>query len=356
MRKTVFFLLILFSFQPFSLFSQVILNADGPGDTYELINSVLAPGYNVVEAPDCSHTEFGRHIDELFDTDLNTNVFRFFMHVTPDNDRCKNFDRQRNEIKTYDKSPDNLKGVAGERVVYKWKFKLPTGFQSSSKFTHIHQLKSVGGDLASMPMYTFTTRKGSPDQLELRYAETDKQVTLTKTDLTPFIGNWLEATETITYGTSGTYQVEIKKISDGAILFSYSNNDIVNWRVGAEFVRPKWGIYRSLNYSVDLRDEALLFANFSIQELDALSVNDYEFQKAAITLYPNPSNLKVYFKENTSMNFNSIEILDSLGKKVENVAITNERFIDVSRLNSGVYFVTFKNEEVTISVQKLVVE
>ena len=46
------------------------------------------------------------------------------MHVTPDNDRCINTDRQRNEIKSYDKSPDNLLGVEGEEVVYKWKFKL----------------------------------------------------------------------------------------------------------------------------------------------------------------------------------------------------------------------------------------
>ena len=46
-------------------FSQVVLNADGPGGTYELINSILAPGYDVVESPDCSHPEFGRHITEV---------------------------------------------------------------------------------------------------------------------------------------------------------------------------------------------------------------------------------------------------------------------------------------------------
>ena len=56
---------------------QVVLNADGAGNTYELINSVLAPGHDVIEAPDCNHTTFGRHIDEIFDADLNSNVFRF---------------------------------------------------------------------------------------------------------------------------------------------------------------------------------------------------------------------------------------------------------------------------------------
>lgn len=90
--------------------AQVTLDADGPGNTYELINSVLAPGFDAVEVPDCNHTGFGRHIDEVFDADLNTDVFRFFIHVNEDDDRCINFDRQRNEIKTYDKSPDNLLG------------------------------------------------------------------------------------------------------------------------------------------------------------------------------------------------------------------------------------------------------
>ncbi|GGI58128.1 polysaccharide lyase [Winogradskyella haliclonae] len=243
------------------------LKADGSGSTYELITSVLAPDANPIETPDCNHASFGRHIDEIFDNDINTNVFRFFMHTTPDNDRCINFDRQRNEIKTYDQSPDNLKGVQNETVVYKWKFKLPSGFQTSPNFTHLHQLKSVGGNLASMPMYTLTARKSSPDRLELRYAETDTQVTLTQTPITPFLNTWVEVTETIIYGTNGTYAIEIKSINDGSVLFEYSNNSIINWRPNADFVRPKWGIYRSLINSQDLRNEEVLFADFSITEL-----------------------------------------------------------------------------------------
>ncbi|WP_400077777.1 heparin lyase I family protein [Winogradskyella sp. R77965] len=245
----------------------VELNADGPGGTYDLITSVLAPGHNPIEVPDCNHAAFGDHIDEIFDNELNTNVFQFYIHVSPDNDRCISFDRQRNEIKTYGQSPDNLLGVENETVVYKWKFKLKSGFQSSPNFTHIHQLKSVGGSLESMPMYTLTTRKGSPDKLQLRYAETDNQVTVSETELAPLIDTWVEVTETIKYGTSGTYEIEIKNVSNGTILFDYSNPSIINWRPGATFVRPKWGIYRSLINEQDLRDETVLFADFSITEI-----------------------------------------------------------------------------------------
>lgn len=245
----------------------VVLNADGPGNTYDLITSILAPGADPIEVPDCGHPGFGDHIDEVMDSDLNTNVFRFIIHTDPDNDRCINFDRQRNEIKTYDKSPDNLLGTENETVIYKWKFKLPAGFQSSPNFTHIHQLKSVGGALASMPMYTLTTRKGNPDRLELRYAETDKQETIAQTALAPFLDVWVEVTETIKYGMSGTYDINIKRVSDATVLLEYSNSSIVNWRPDASFVRPKWGIYRSLLNAQDLRDETLLFATFSIEEL-----------------------------------------------------------------------------------------
>jgi len=250
------------------------LSADASMDTYDLITSVLAPGQNPIETPDCGHTAFGDHIDQLHDADLGKDVFRFHLHLDEDDDRCINFDRQRNEIKTYNQSPDNLLGVLGEEVRYNWKFKLDAGFQSSSKFTHIHQLKSVGAsnNEDDMPQITFTTRKGTdgnPDQLELRYAEDLTQITWAQTDLTPFKGVWVEATETVTYGDwgEGTYSLEIKKVSDDSVLFAHTENNTRMWKTNASFIRPKWGIYRSLENAADLRDEEVLFADFCIEEL-----------------------------------------------------------------------------------------
>ena len=245
----------------------IVLAADGPGDTYALITSVLAPGYNPIETPDCNHTEFGNHIDEVYDEILQKYVFQFHIHSTPDNDRCINFDRQRNEIKTYDQSPENLLGSENETVIYTWKFKLAEGFQSSPKFTHIHQLKSVGGNYSSMPMYTLTTRKSNPNRLELRYAETDQQITLKQTDLAPLINRWITVRETIQYSTNGHYTIELTDVISGASLFTYTNENSINWRPAAEFVRPKWGVYRSLIYPEDLRDEIVRFADFQIIEL-----------------------------------------------------------------------------------------
>lgn len=345
--------------------AQVVLDADGPGGmgTYELINSVLAPGYTAIEVPDCNHETFNngastnpsRHIDEIFDSSLNTNVFRFHIHVTPDNDRCNgSTDRQRNEIKSYDKSPDNLKGLEGETVVYKWKFKLPEGFQSSSNFTHIHQLKSVDGLYDAIPMYTLTTRKGTPDKLELRYAETNVQITLKQTDLTPFKGHWVDVTETIKYGTAGTYSIIINKVEDDTELLSYSDNSTINWQTGASFVRPKWGVYRSLLSPSDLRDEEVLFANFSIEENPTLSVNKLENKNNLISIFPNPSTNEVYIKETIPNSFNNFNILDNLGRIISTQK-SSSKTINISNLKKGLYFIELKKDSDTICIEKLIV-
>ncbi len=249
---------------PFLSNSQITLKADGPGDTYELINSILAPGSEAVEHPECVHASFGRHIAEVWDKDLKENVFEFYSHVSPDNDRCEKLDRQRVEIKTYEQSPENLKGTKGETVIYNWKFKLPMGFQPSSSFTHLHQIKAVGGS-QDLPIFTITARKAKEIQLVVIH---DNETTIASADLSDFEGVWVEVTEKIKIGANGTYSIIIKKVKNGQELLSYSSSNIQTIRPDNDFIRPKWGIYRSLKKAEDLRDEAVRFNEFSIKEGD----------------------------------------------------------------------------------------
>ncbi|WP_296638002.1 T9SS type A sorting domain-containing protein [Polaribacter sp.] len=330
-----------------------MLSADGAGNTYELINSVMAPNYNVVKVPDCVHTSFGRHIDEVFDTDLNKNVFRFFAHASEDNDRCKTFDRQRTEIKSYDKSPDNLLGLEGERLIYKWKMKLSADFQVSPNFTHLHQIKSVGGSFASIPMFTLTARKATPDRLELRYTSTNDQNTMKTADLDLLRGNWVSISVDLTYGTNSDYEIEIRNIATNAVILYYQNSNLDNWQEGAEFARPKWGIYRSLNNVQDLKDEAVLFADFSIEETNPLSTNRF-FTNKAFILSPNPvkNDIKII---NTNLECDYVLVFNSLGKKVTEKKITT-RQINISELNAGAYYFIFKNGSKMISKNKVIVK
>jgi len=328
---------------PVIIFSQVTLDADGPGNTYELINSVLAPGNEAVENPECIHPEFGRHIAEVWDTDLNKYVFEFYIHVTPDNDRCINFDRQRVEIKTYEPSPDNLKGTTGETVTYKWKFRLPVGFQPSGSFTHLHQIKAVGGD-ADMPIFTLTARKGSTNKLELIYNNTDKE---TNANLSLFEGKWVEVIETIKIdNVHGSYSIVIRDVITGDVILSYSNSDLMTIRADNDFIRPKWGIYRSLLDSPNLRDEAVRFAGFSIQEgvlntsiIDELKINN-DFK-----VISNPGSKKANIEyiltesSNVTLNICSLngQTVQSLMNNEHQEKGKSVKQVDLSGLAAGLY-------------------
>ena len=344
--------------------AQVTLQADGEGNTYELINSVLAnPNRDVVEVPDCNHAAFGRHITEVFDNELNKNVFQFHIHVSPDNDRCKEGvdDRQRNEIKTYSGSPENLIARNGETVQYKWKFKISSDFQPSASFTHIHQIKSVEGPYASIPMISFTLRKKTPDRLELRYTATTDQTTIQTADLDLFRGNWVSVTETIKFSNSGSYAVEIKNIATGETILNYDDTNKDMWQDGADFSRPKWGIYRSLNNQQDLKDEIVKFADFSIEENPAIlsvgiDINELKKKAANILLYPNPSSKEVEFKNANSDNYNSLEMYDYSGREIDIKNKLSNNKLNVEGLSKGLYFIVFKKDTVTTKVLKCFVK
>src|SRR5579859_263975 len=261
LKASLFFLL----FSSLALRAQTVLTADGQTDTYTLINSTF--GGSSEEVPDCSHPDFGPHITQEWDNDFNKPVFFFYIHVTPDNDRCINFDRQRNEIKAATSAPDSVRGFFGDTVMYRWAFKLDNGFQPSPSFTHIHQIKAVDGDNGA-PIITITPRSGSSnDILQIINVDSSGQTTvLTSTDLTPFEGQWIDAQETVTYDFNGSYSLTLTRISDGAQLLSFSSDSIDVWRNGTTWVRPKWGIYRSLNHPDFLRDEVVHFDQLCISK------------------------------------------------------------------------------------------
>jgi hypothetical protein len=328
----------------------VILNANGPGNTYERITNYFAPGNGTgaVEAPDetpdGSHQDFGRHIAEVFDTDLNKYVFEFYSHYALDNDVATlSTDKQRVEIKTYAASPNNLKGTLGENIIYKWMFKIPLGFQPSTNFTHLHQIKAVDGDDSS-PIFTLTPRLGTPNKLELIYVANSTSGTdkLNIVDLLPFEGNWIEAEEIIHVGSSGSYSITLKKHSDGTVLLSYSNSNIATIRPDNTFIRPKWGIYRSLNDIGNLRDEAVRFSDFSIEEvnLNTTTIQNEEL----LASFPNPVHDKLEISNEIMQQFDKLRLFDITGKLLlEKDDLLPE--IDVSFLKTGMYFIRFSNKQ-----------
>jgi hypothetical protein len=234
-----------------------MLAADGPGSTYELIQS---KGW-AVESPDCGHST--RHITETYDSSLGKNVFVFTLHRDLDDDRCKNADRQRIELRG---NTGGLQHTQGSTSYWRWKFKLPSGFQVSPNFTHIMQLKAYGnGHGSGSPILIFSARHSNKFEVSHPGAGGVRKTA----PLSDFINVWVEAFVQITHSNSGSVNAIVKRLDNGQTLISWSASNLDMWEDGAGQGSPKLGLYRSLNSTSYLRDESIRFADICVSEKSA---------------------------------------------------------------------------------------
>jgi len=309
MKKTLIFLTLLLTTFYFANAQRVILNAQQPtdqefrsGEAYRVINAAFAGVLNndnprnIVETPDCLHLpEIFEHIRMMWDNTLEKYVFEFricvgevvdFDVVAPSNQQPWAFDpciprtiggqpatdRQRNEIRTDANSPRFLRGYHGDTVTYRWRFWLPPDFvQPVNAFNHIYQVKAVGGD-DSQPIFALTVRQHG--SIVIRYRESN---TTSNTYIAPAIqahwrGSWIEVEHWMAVGTienGGWSRMTITCVETGREIHHH-DRAITTLRASNNFLRPKWGIYRSMvhqgnNIVSQLRDEAIRFSNFEIQ-------------------------------------------------------------------------------------------
>ncbi len=254
------------------------------GDDAQTYSLITAQGYNQ-EAPDMSGAHAAapfRHICQSFDSELKRWVFDFYIHVENDNDRGNphKTDRQRNEIKTDGHSPASMVAQQGETLVMRWKFRLPDGMHTTSKFCHVHQLKGIdnseGTADVSLPLITFTLRtlSNGARQFQVIHVPPTEQgagnVYLAKVDLADFLGQWVAVTERVRFDYGGSYSVRIVRITDGHELLRIDDRSLDLSRMGTTGLRPKSGMYRSIgdNGSLkgELRDEIVRFADFEIEK------------------------------------------------------------------------------------------
>lgn len=260
--------------EQFDSLSLRTLSADGEGqvDTYDLIKNFAGP--NPIESPDLYEVNHPGtpHIFESTDDDVG-NHFVFVIHRDDDRDRDRLdiTDRQRNEIKTYDKSEDALKAYEGEIMIYRWKFKIESGISLTTRFSHFFQLKAVGGD-DSMPIITLTGNVQSGDGgFEARHSPVTSTVDLARIERSKVEGRWLTAYVRATFAEQGDFRMIILDEDAREVVFDISEQGLDMWRgtAGDHFVRPKWGIYRSLAEKDDLRatEEVVRFADFQVEKV-----------------------------------------------------------------------------------------
>lgn len=261
------------AFGDLEMLSTVLLDADGPGgtDTYPLIHNAFGPA--AIEAPDLYSNNHPAvpHIIEANDGIVG-NHFVFSIHRDLDWDRDTypgTTDRQRNEIKTYEGSAESLKARLGETLLIAWKFRLNDTLPVSKNFSHFFQLKGVGGD-ESYPLVTISgAKKSNVDVMEIRHADSTAagDQILTSVPWAGARGQWLVATCLATFSDTGRLSFTVKTL-DGNVVIAVERTNLDLWRAG-DFIRPKWGIYRSLSDPTALRpaEETVLFANFSVSKV-----------------------------------------------------------------------------------------
>lgn len=122
----------------------------------------------------------------------------------------------------------------------------------------------VGGDY-KLPVITITLRKSNPNELQLLHYNSKGEFLFLKTaPLAVFLGQWINAFSEITYGSEGTYFIQLSRAADNFPLLTYNNPNIDFWREKINYIRPKWGIYRSVQERALSRDETVLFDRFCI--------------------------------------------------------------------------------------------
>ncbi|MGP3964198.1 hypothetical protein ACTWPT_50380 [Nonomuraea sp. 3N208] len=196
---------------------------------------------------------------------VSGNAYRFDMH-TQDRDGS---DRQRNEVKGMRTSSSSyLKILKNQTWRISYQMYIPDTLDATTSFTHIAQMKTPG---SGAPLYTMSLPvSGGTPKINVRYWDEAEQThEVGSTNLGPIQGKWLDTTFEFKAADSGYLRWTLK---DGATtLVDRRMDDTDLWRGDDEYLRPKWGIYRSIN-SAGLQDTYLLIRNLRAFQLTGSGV------------------------------------------------------------------------------------
>jgi hypothetical protein len=194
-------------------------------------------------------------VRHIYVTDGN---YRFDMH-TRDRDGD---DRQRNESKGM-RSGGTLHKIMKDqtwRITYQayW----PSSLTATSRFTHIFQMKvqDVGG-----PLWTLTPRqKSRPTLTVLTLRDDDSNTEHVLADYAPLQNKWLDIEWEFKAANSGGYLRWVIR-NGGTTVVDNRTTAVDLWR-DKNYLRPKWGIYRSIE-SPGLQNTYQLIRNYRAYQL-----------------------------------------------------------------------------------------
>lgn len=180
-----------------------------------------------------------------------------------DRDSTGGGDRQRTESKGMVTGGKPLKMHNGESWTISYEMFIPPSLHGTSRFSHIFQLKTPktnGGPWVTLD----PSRSGSTETLRARAYSTKGAPDIAATNLAPLRNHWISVAWTFTIGPKGTARFALWNGTDtsGKAVVDHSIGG-VNVPDQGDYVRPKWGIYRSVqSASADIIDTYLLIRNY----------------------------------------------------------------------------------------------
>lgn len=173
-------------------------------------------------------------------------AYRFDMH-TVDRDGS---DRQRNESKGMRTSSNpSIKILENETWRISYDLYIPSSLNGASSFQHIAQMKVPG---SGAPIYTLSVPiQNGTSRLQLRhwnwYPSCCQTTEVGATNLAPIQNKWVNTTFEFKASKNGYLRWVLR---DGSTtLVDRQLNNVDMWPEDNTYLRPKWGVYRSINSS-----------------------------------------------------------------------------------------------------------
>ncbi|MCY9693596.1 X2-like carbohydrate binding domain-containing protein [Paenibacillus alginolyticus] len=237
-------------------------------------------------------------------------------------------DRQRIEIRPSEDSNSDFVAYEGDLVSYDWLWNIPDGNQwNQSNFRHIFQLKAVnrqapdtlpggnnGGENGAYIMAMSISGTNSRD-LVVNHNRYDGDKTMMRIPLKEIDGHWIKVELKALISDSGWFTIKITDTTTGKV-YTYDSPDVYQvftnkgasdgtkdlWRrperIGGfeteypaafdQYLRPKWGIYRSsANGTNSAYDASLQLADITISKVaSGLSSVNLALNKKAYNVGP----------------------------------------------------------------------
>ena len=181
-----------------------------------------------------------------------------------DRDTTGGGDRQRTESKGMVQNGTALKMKNGETWTIAYDMYMPGSLHGTSKFTHIFQTKTPSTNAG--PWVTVDlSRDGSTEIIQARAYANSGSPAIAKANLAPLRDKWINISLTLTIGAKGACTAVIRSgEGSGAPIAAQGHLSNVNIPDQGDYVRPKWGIYRSVQSAKsDILDTYLLFKNYT---------------------------------------------------------------------------------------------